>query len=104
MFFKYNNLGLAALRSSFATTLSMFCGENRFRWASVRQMVTEVCILFCVAVHKIRLNAIQVHDELCSGGLTYFRMIFLVIYITYNLFKETSQQIRLYSHILLLIQ
>lgn len=57
------------------------------------QMIIQFCILLCADVHKIRLNAIQVHGELCSGGLKYFRMIFLVIYITYNLFKELPQQI-----------
>lgn len=59
------------------------------------QMVTQVCILFCVDLHKIRLNAIQAHGELCSGGLTYFRMIFLIIFITYNSFEDISWQIAL---------
>lgn len=57
------------------------------------QVIIQVCILFCVGVHKINLSALQDHEGLYSEDLKYFRMIFLFIYMTLNLFKEMSLQI-----------
>ena len=57
------------------------------------QVIIQVCTLLSVGVHKINLSALQDHEGLYSEDLKYFRMIFLFIYMTFNLFKEISLQI-----------
>lgn len=63
------------------------------------QVVIQVCILLSVGVHKINLSALQDHEGLYSEDLKYFRMIFLFIYMTLNLFKEISLQIIFFYHV-----
>lgn len=51
---------------------------------------------------KYSLNAVQVHERLCSEVLKYCKIIFLFIYLTLNLLKEVSLQIifTIYCYIL----